>query len=80
MKNSSRALGQWVGLGAIVGVACGVASAVFLLLLEWATSYRNTHERLVFALPVAGLVLGAIYERWGKPIKAGNNLVIDAEA
>src|SRR6185369_14065451 len=28
-------------------------------------------------LPLSGLVVGAIYERWGKPIKGGNNLVID---
>lgn len=77
MKNSSRALAQWIGLGASVGFACGVASAVFLLLLEWATAFRNAHEKLVFALPAAGLVLGTVYERWGKPIKAGQNLVID---
>lgn len=77
MKNSSRALVQWTGLGALVGVACGVASAVFLLLLDRATAFRIAHERLVYALPVAGLALGAIYERWGRPIKAGSNLVID---
>lgn len=77
MKNGSRALTQWIVLGLLVGVACGAASAAFLLLLDWATAYRTAHERLVFALPVAGLALGAVYERWGKPIKAGNNLVID---
>ena len=26
---------------------------------------------------LAGLVVGAIYDRWGKPIRGGNNLVID---
>jgi H+/Cl- antiporter ClcA len=77
VKNSSRALAQWIALGLIVGVACGIASAIFLLLLDWATAYRIAHEQLVFALPFAGLALGAVYERWGKPIKAGNNLVID---
>jgi H+/Cl- antiporter ClcA len=77
MKNGSRALAQWMGAGAAIGVACGVASAVFLLLLDQATTFRTKHELLVFALPVAGLVLGLVYERWGKPIKAGNNLVID---
>jgi H+/Cl- antiporter ClcA len=78
IRESSRALVQWTALGALVGVACGVASAVFLLLLDRATAFRNGHEAIVLALPLAGLVLGAVYERWGKPIRAGNNLVIDA--
>ncbi len=70
-------LGQWIALGAVVGVVCGTASAVFLWLLELATDYREGHEVIVFALPLAGLVVGAVYERFGEPIKAGNNLVID---
>ena len=35
------ALVQWLALGASVGARCGVASAVFLLLLEHATSFRE---------------------------------------
>ncbi len=77
MKDRAGALLQWTWLGAAVGVACGMASAVFLLLLERATSFREGHEAVVYGLPIAGLVLGLIYERWGKPIEGGNNLVID---
>lgn len=64
-------------LGAAIGVASGGASALFLWLLASATSFRELHERLVYALPVAGLAIGWFYERFGRPIKAGNNLVID---
>lgn len=71
------ALVQWIGLGAVVGVLCGAGSALFLWLLEKATEIRNHHEVIVYTLPVAGLVIGAIYERFGRSIKAGNNLVID---
>ncbi|MHA7627233.1 chloride channel protein [Corallococcus sp. M7] len=77
LSGSARALGQWLLLGAIVGGVCGVASAVFLALLEAATEFRVAHESLVYALPVAGLVLGAIYGRWGASIRGGNNLVLD---
>ncbi|MDB4965157.1 MAG: Chloride channel protein [Myxococcales bacterium] len=77
MKQYTRAFAQWLSLGALVGVACGVASAVFLRSLEWATKLRGQHEVIVYALPLAGLVLGAVYDRWGKPIRGGNNLVID---
>jgi H+/Cl- antiporter ClcA len=71
------ALGQWVVLGSFVGVLCGAASALFLWLLELATEFRTSHELVVYTLPIAGLAIGWIYERFGQPIKAGNNLVID---
>jgi H+/Cl- antiporter ClcA len=72
-----RALAQWVGLGAIVGALCGVASAAFLLLLAAATGYRDAHEIIVYFLPFAGLVIGTFYARFGRSIERGNNLVID---
>jgi H+/Cl- antiporter ClcA len=70
-------MGQWVGLGACVGVLCGIASALFLFLLALATDFRVRHELLVYALPISGLAIGWLYERFGKPIQAGNDLVID---
>lgn len=70
-------LARWTLLGAMVGVLTGAASALFLFLLELVTDYREGHEALVYALPFAGLAIGAFYERFGDPIKAGNNLVID---
>ncbi|HEX4340924.1 MAG TPA: chloride channel protein [Polyangiaceae bacterium] len=73
----TRIVAQWIVLGALVGVLCGAASAGFLFLLERATAFRNAHELVVYTLPVAGLVIGFLYERFGAPIKAGNNLVID---
>lgn len=72
------AFGQWLLLGAVVGVACGLASGAFLLLLDRATQFREAHEAIVYALPAAGLVIGLVYERWGKPIRSGNNLIIDS--
>ncbi|QSQ21309.1 chloride channel protein [Pyxidicoccus parkwayensis] len=78
LSRGARALAQWLLLGGGVGVVCGVASAVFLYLLEEATHFRESHERLVYALPLAGLVLGAVYGRWGGPVRGGNNLVLDA--
>lgn len=70
-------LGQWLVLGALVGLVCGVASAIFLLLLEVVTNVRTRDERFVYALPLAGLFIGLVYERFGERIKAGNNLIID---
>ncbi len=69
---------QWLGLGGAVGAACGLASGVFLLLLERVTALRNAHEVLVYTLPVAGVLIGLFYERWGESIRGGNNLIIDS--
>src|SRR5262245_43012330 len=77
MKQYTKAFAQWLSLGALVGIACGVSSAVFLLSLDWVTRFRDGHEVIVYALPLAGLVLGALYDRWGQAIRGGNNLVID---
>lgn len=79
MKRAGRygVLGQWLVLGSAVGVLCGAASALFLWLLERATTFRVEHEAIVYALPVAGLLIGLVYERFGQTIKGGNNLVID---
>ncbi len=70
-------LGRWVLLGSIAGVLAGAASALFLWLLDRATALREGHGTIVYALPVAGLVIGLVYERFGQSIKAGNNLIID---
>jgi len=71
------ALLEWLGVGLGVGVVTGAASALFLWLLDVATAFRSRHELLVFALPAAGLAIGQCYERFGRSIKGGNNLVID---
>ncbi|NTX37394.1 chloride channel protein, partial [Myxococcus sp. CA033] len=52
----ARVLGQWLVLGALVGVVCGVASAGFLWLLDAATQLRERQGALVYALPLAGWV------------------------
>jgi H+/Cl- antiporter ClcA len=68
---------EWLVLGAAVGVLAGAASALFLWLLDLATEYREHHELIIFALPLAGLCIGTLIEKLGQSIKGGNNLVID---
>ena len=72
-----HAVAQWVGGGLLAGLVCGSASALFLFVLEQATDARLADEVIVFSLPVAGLIVGWLYERFGTSIMAGNNLVID---
>ncbi|MET0283198.1 MAG: chloride channel protein [Polyangiales bacterium] len=72
-----KTLGLGVLFASGVGVACGCASALFLWLLDRATQLREAHTLLIVALPLAGLAIGWLYQRFGEPIRGGNNLVID---
>ena len=77
LHHRTRAFVQWVALGIVVGVFSGCASAVFLYLLGKVTQFRDAHNVIVYALPLAGLAMGVIYARWGLKILGGNNLIID---
>jgi H+/Cl- antiporter ClcA len=68
---------QWIVYGAVVGVVCGVSSAIFLFALDKATAWREGNPGWIFALPLAGGGIGLLYDRWGRAIRAGNNLVLD---
>ena len=77
MRERLITLARWLVLGSSTGVCCGATSALFLWLLDRATGFRNAHEVIVYTLPLAGLAIGFVYERFGKPIRAGSDLVID---
>ena len=62
---------------AFVGALCGVGSAGFLELLTLATTFRIDHEVIIYALPVAGVVIGLAYHHFGASIRGGTNLVVD---
>jgi H+/Cl- antiporter ClcA len=64
-------------LVAPVGVLAGSASALFLWSLDRVTATREAHGWLLFFLPLAGLAMGLIYQRWGRQTEAGNNLIIE---
>lgn len=60
-----------------VAVVAGSASALFLRALDAATVARFEHPWLLYLLPVAGLLMGLAYHRWGASAEAGNNLIFD---
>ena len=72
-----RYVGKWLLLACGVAVLAGSASALFLFLMQWATTTRVTYRWLIWFLPVAGFVVGWLYLRVGQSVEAGNNLLID---
>lgn len=72
-----RMLAKWGILGGTVGVLSGTASAIFLIILAWATNIRLENTLLVFLLPAAGFIVGWVYYRFAGTASQGNNLVIE---
>lgn len=68
---------RWTLLVLPVAVAVGAMVALFLWLLEWATHTRWENMWLIFLLPLAGILIYALYRFWGKNAEAGNNLIMD---
>ena len=64
-------------LGAVSGALAGVASFAFLEALDAVTRTRREHPDLLFLLPVAGFVIGAVVHHLGGAAARGNALLVE---
>ncbi len=60
-----------------VSLLIGLASSLFLQSLDWVTKQRIRNDDWLYLLPLAGLLIGYVYHRWGQTITKGNNLLLD---
>ena len=68
---------RWLCVAIITGSLSGCASAVFLLLLDWAKNTREANHWLLFFLPLGGFLVALTYKYWGKSVGKGNNLIVE---
>lgn len=68
---------KWLVISTVVGILIGSASAILLLSLEFATSYRENHFWIIALLPLAGLGVGFLYHYLGQNVVKGNNQIVD---
>jgi H+/Cl- antiporter ClcA len=68
---------RWATLGSLSGVLAGVSSFVFLRILDRVTDVRMEEPNLLFVLPLAGLVIGLVYHRFGGRSAQGKALIIE---
>jgi H+/Cl- antiporter ClcA len=73
----ARYVARWLVLATPVGVVVGSAVALFLWALDEATAAQTRHSGLLYMLPLAGLVVGFLYHRFGGEAEGGSNLLID---
>ena len=67
---------RWLAMLVAVAMTVGSASALFLWLLDGVTRFRFAHPGLLFLLPIGGLVVGVVYEIYGKSVSGGNRLLM----
>jgi H+/Cl- antiporter ClcA len=68
---------KWAALSVLVGIMAGTASAAFLISLDWATLWRESHTWIIALLPLGGFLAGWVYHQFGRSVERGNDLVID---
>ncbi|RXG18032.1 H+/Cl- antiporter ClcA [Leeuwenhoekiella aestuarii] len=68
---------KWIIICTLIGAIAGSISAFFLLSLEWATNYRESHLWIIALLPIGGFVVGLSYHLYGNSVVKGNNLLLE---
>jgi len=61
----------------LISILSGSASALFLISLNWVTNQRIQHPEFIYGLPIAGLLIGYFYQKFGHQIDKGNNLILE---
>ena len=73
---SVRALGRWLVLAGLTGLACGLAGAAFSWCVAQVTALRGDFPWLLFGMPLAGLVIVFCYRITGMEHDTGTNQII----
>lgn len=77
VRTSTLLLAKWLVLAAVVGVLCGGTGAAFYHAIVKVTALRTQNPWLLLTLPLAGLLIVAIYKLTGTEGQGTDN-VIDA--
>ena len=78
IKFAALTLLKWTLCAIISGFVVGGIGAGFAIALTYVTSFRITHQWLLFLLPIGGLGIVGLYQLAGVKKSKGTNLVINA--
>ena len=77
MLHSTLATLKWLAILIPMAALVGSASAFFLWSLDALTRVRFQQPWVLYLLPIAGIAIAWMYQRFGGKSAAGNNLIID---
>ena len=66
---------KWLMIAVVVGCVTGAASTLFSFVLKGVTNYRKENGWMFYLLPVMGLIIMFLYEKFGKE-DGGTNQVL----
>ena len=66
---------KWLVLAVLTGLSVGFISSLFARALKFVTNYRTEHFWVFFLLPVAGLIIDFLYQKFGQE-DGGTNQVL----
>ncbi|WP_226389911.1 chloride channel protein [Penaeicola halotolerans] len=69
---------KWFIIALVISVPIGISSAFFLWSLAGVTEFRTAHLWIVAGLPLAGLLIGWLYQRYGTSVLRGNNQLLES--
>lgn len=67
---------KWVLIAVMVGLVAGLVGVAFHHALSFATEFRTENRVIIFTMPVAGLLIVAIYKLMGMSNDPGTNCII----
>lgn len=67
---------KWSVIAVIVGAVVGVAGTAFSMALSFATAYRTDNKLIIFAMPVAGVIIVFLYNIMKLSRDPGTNNII----
>lgn len=69
---------RWGIFSTLNGIIIGSIGAFFLKCLNLVTDFRTNHHWIILGLPLAGLLIGYSYYKWGGSASKGNLLLIES--
>lgn len=70
-------LAKWLLWGSIIGLLAGSTSAILIAGNDFLTKVRFANPFLIYFLPLGGLLIGYLYQHYGKEYDKGNNLIFE---
>ncbi len=67
---------KWLSIILLIALLVGSCSALFLYLLTQATEFRERNLWILYFLPLAGLLIVWLYNRYGQAVQGGNKLIL----
>ena len=76
LHNNTVALGKWIIISILIGNVVGFVGAIFHIALEYAQHWNATYPWLLYCMPIAGLIIVALYHYTSMDNDTGTETVI----